>query len=246
MRVTGSPRHRSTTKPAPRRAGPHGRGSALLAEGAALAGDPLAEAGPKTAPTAGEPIEDGDLARDVPRAPARQRRDHRPQAHALGGQVHGGQRDPRMVATSNPSKVMTWSETKRPTCFLFCLLGGTGGEHADVGELTEGCARRARGACSTRRGRRPARSAALRRASCARRPAGRRRALLRPAAPGRGGRRAASPPCGEIDSSISVPPRSLTPQRERLGRPSRFPSSPTTPAGSGPCGRGPAGRPRCA
>ena len=69
---------------------------ALLAEGAQLAPAVAAEAGAEDHAPAREAIEDGDLARDVPRAPARQRRDHRAQAHALGGQRDGGQRDPRI------------------------------------------------------------------------------------------------------------------------------------------------------
>ena len=69
---------------------------ALLAEGAQLAPAVAAQAGAEDHAPAREAVEHGDLARDVPRAPARQRRDHRAQAQALGGQRDGGQRDPRI------------------------------------------------------------------------------------------------------------------------------------------------------
>ena len=97
-RVTGSPRpqRRRTTL---ERLVEQRRASArvaLLAEGGQLAPAVAAQAGAEDHAPAGEAVEDGDLARDVPRAPARQRRDHRAQAQALGGQRDGGQRDPRV------------------------------------------------------------------------------------------------------------------------------------------------------
>ena len=69
---------------------------ALLAEAGQLAAAVAAQARAEDHPAAREPVEDGDLARDVPRPAARQRRDEGAQAHPLGPSRRHGERQPRV------------------------------------------------------------------------------------------------------------------------------------------------------
>lgn len=73
-------------------------GVALLAEAGRveLRGVRRSQADPQHQATAAQAVQGHGLARQLMRAPAGQRRDHRPDGHALGGHRHRGQGDPRV------------------------------------------------------------------------------------------------------------------------------------------------------
>jgi hypothetical protein len=108
----------------------------LLAEGGDLTPAVAAEAGAEDHAPARQAVEHRDLAGDLPRTPARQRRHHRPEAHALGGQGDGSQRDPRV---GDVERVVRHDVVPEEHAVPAGLLGARAdvGQGAHVGELAE-------------------------------------------------------------------------------------------------------------
>ena len=98
--------------------------------------DVVAVADPECQPAPGEPVEAGQLARDLPRPPPGQRHDQRPEPHPPGGQ-----RDRRSARRSCPSPPAPsgswsrWSQQKNPS---------QPAPSAARGELARACGRRSR------------------------------------------------------------------------------------------------------